>query len=250
MEKNRVGSDPSLLRKYFNLKNEAKMMLEEYYGYDEKHGHYKDGEWVETSRIHHDGIIANLANEAQRIKERSNLGRRFMDRTFANFDKRRDPQAFDICNRYANRENLFSEKRNSLLIFGQVGSGKTHLSAAIANDFASKGIPTLFGTFIDHLEHIREEFESAGANAYLTDMKSMMVLVIDDLGKEKKTEWTQQVLFDVINYRYEHLLPVIITTNFNTDELANYVGHPIWSRLFEMSNAVYTQGGDRRMESK
>ena len=228
---------------------EAKVMLEEYYGYDLKRGKYVDGEWVTTYKEHHDGIITNLANEAQRVRERSNLGKRFMDRTFANFDKRRDPIAFSACNAYANRENLFSEKKNSLLILGNVGSGKTHLSASIANDFASKGIPTLFGTFIEHLDHIRSEFESAGANEYLTDMKTMMVLVIDDLGKEKKTEWTQQILFSVVNYRYEHLLPIIITTNFTLDELANYVGHPIFSRLYEMSNAVETQGGDRRMEA-
>lgn len=227
---------------------EAKMMLEEYYGYDIKHGHYDDnGKWIETSREHYDGIITNLANEAQRIKERSNLGARFMNRTFANFDKRKDPQAYDACRSYANAEELFSKKKNSLIIFGDVGTGKTHLSASIANDFAEKGIPTLFGTYIEHLEHIKSEFNSAGANEYLTDMKTMMVLVIDDLGKEKKTEWSQQVLFDVINYRYEHLLPVIITTNFGADELAQWVGHAVWSRLYEMSNGVATQGGDHRM---
>ena len=248
MEKSKTGSNRFLVRKYYDAMMEAKTMLEEYYGYDKTSGHYVDGEWVETYREHVDGIITKKANEAQRIKERSNLGKRFMDRTFANFDKRRDPQAFNACNAYANRENLFSEKKNSLLIFGNVGSGKTHLSAAIANDFTSKGIPTLFGTFIEHLEHIKSEFDSARANAYLSDMKTMTVLVIDDLGKEKKTEWSQQVLFDVINYRYEHMLPVIITTNFDASELANYVGHPIWSRLYEMSNAVETQGGDHRME--
>jgi DNA replication protein DnaC len=79
-------------------------------------------------------------------------------------------------------------------------------------------------------------------------MKRVMVLVIDDLGQEKQTEWTRQILYDVVNYRYEHRLPIIITTNFTEDGLANYVGHPVWSRLYEMCDAVHTSGGDHRME--
>ena len=251
LAQSRPDIDPCEVRRIYLAIQEAKMMLEEYYGYDERHGKwaYKDDgsrEWVETACIHHNGIITKCANEAQRLKERMNLGKRFSDRTFSNFDKRRDPDAFNACSAYANDEDLFSKKCNSLIIFGSVGTGKTHLSASIANDFASKGIPTLFGTYIEHLEHIRNEFESAGANAHLNDMKKTMVLVIDDLGKEKRTEWTQQVLFDVINYRYEHLLPVIITTNFDVDGLANHVGAAIWSRLYEMSGSIVTSGTDYR----
>lgn len=251
MAKSRNGANSPEARQHFLKMTEAKQMLEEYYGYDTKRGHYEQNEygereWVETTLEHHDGIITVLANEALRIKERSNLGKRFADRTFANFEKRRDPQAYNQCLAYSNRENLFSEKRNSLMIFGPVGSGKTHLSASIANDFAERGIPTLFGTYSEHLEHIKDEFDSAGANEYLRDMKTMMVLVIDDIGKEKQTEWTQQILFDVVNYRYEHLLPIIITTNFSAEQLAEYVGHPVWSRLYEMSNGVTTAGSDYR----
>jgi DNA replication protein DnaC len=232
---------------------EAKVMIEEYFGYYKVRGHYEtqpDGskEWIVESKEWVDGIITNLANEAQRVKERTGLGKRFMDRTFANFDKRRDKTAFEQCWAYANDTELFSKKRNGLIISGYVGSGKTHLSASIANDFAEKNIPTLFGTFIEHLEQIRAEFESAGANDYLQDMKSAMVLVIDDLGKEKRSEWTQQVLFEVVNYRYEHQLPIIITSNFTDSELANYVGQPIFSRLSEMCSSVRTNGGDYRME--
>ena len=232
---------------------EAKVMIEEYFGYNKARGHYEtqsDGskEWIVDSMEWVDGIITNLANEAQRVKERTGLGKRFMDRTFADFDKRRDKTAFEQCWAYANDTELFSKKRNGLIISGYVGSGKTHLSASIANDFAEKNIPTLFGTFIEHLEQIRAEFENAGANDYLQDMKSVMVLVIDDLGKEKRSEWTQQVLFEVVNYRYEHQLPIIITSNFTDSELANYVGQPIFSRLSEMCSSIRTNGGDYRME--
>ncbi len=226
-------------RKYFELMNEAKTMLKWYHGETSTDA---DGRVTYSDR----GLIKKMLNEAQRLKEHSNLGARFMNRTFGNFEVKRDPHAYQQCKAYAEREMLFSDKRNGLLVLGGVGSGKTHLAAAIANSFTDKGIPVLFGTFSDHLEHIREEFDIGGKRQYLSMMKNTPVLVLDDVGKEKKTEWSSQIMFDVINYRYEHLLPVILTTNFDTDGLANHVGNAVWSRLYEMCGGVETSGKDFR----
>lgn len=215
--------DSSQWRLTFRRMTDAKIMVEWYQGY-----------------------VKKLAGEAQRLKERSNLGARFMNRTFANFDRRKDPSAFNACSAYAERDGLFGDRRNSLLILGGYGSGKTHLAAAIANNLVDKGIPVLFSTFSEHLEHIREEFDKDGQRKYLSMMKNTAMLVIDDIGKEKQTEWTQQILFDVINYRYEHLLPFVITTNMNEEELGNYVGGAVYSRMCEACTAVKTSGKDNR----
>lgn len=235
-----IDTSHSLWRQTYLLRNEAKMMLEWYQGYEDKDNF--------GNPIHIGGIIQKLAGEAQRLKEASNLGERFSSRTFGNFDPRRDKTAFDACRNYANNELVFRSKKNSLLLFGGVGSGKTHLAAAIANTFIDRSIPVLFATFSSHLGEIRDEFDHTGQRKYLSMMKNTPVLVIDDLGKEKKTEWTQQILYDVVNYRYEHLLPIIITSNFDTDSFANYVGEAVWSRLYEMSGAVTTAGKDYRQE--
>lgn len=208
-------------------------MLEWYQGYE------KDG-------VHVSGLIQKLANEAQRLKESSNLGARFSNRTFGNFDPRKDQNAFNVCRNYANDEGIFSRKRNSLMLMGGVGSGKTHLAAAIANTLIDRGIPVLFGTYSEQLEKIKEEYDQTGQKKHLSMMKNTPMLVLDDIGKERKTAWTQQILFDVVNYRYEHLLPIIITTNFDADGLANHCEEAVWSRLYEMSSAVITSGKDYR----
>jgi DNA replication protein DnaC len=77
-------------------------------------------------------------------------------------------------------------------------------------------------------------------------MKTVPMLVLDDVAREKQSDWTRQILFDVINYRYEHMTPTIITANLSLDALGNYLGRDIFSRLYETSVAVETRGGNYR----
>lgn len=217
---------------------EAKIAIEWYLGHEETDAYgnkYRVG-----------GELNRLLSIAQKLRERSDLGARFLDRTFDNFDRTLDPHAYQKAIGYAHDDNLFKNKKNGLIILGNVGSGKTHLAAAIANDFVDRGIKALFGTFQTHLENIKSEFERTGRNRELAKIKAVSILVIDDLGKEHKSEWTQSILYDIVNYRYEHLLPTIITTNFNDTELANYCEHAVWSRLGEMCSGIKMSGGDYR----
>ena len=233
-----ISTGSSLWRQIFSAKSEAKIMLEWYQGYEQKDSHGN------TCRF--SGLIQKLANEAQRLKESSNLGERFSNRTFGNFDPRHDQAAFNACRDYANNNNLFRVKRNSMLLMGGTGSGKTHLAAAVANTLTDRGVPTLFGTYSEHLERIKEEFDHTGMKEYLSKLKNTPMIVLDDIGKERRTEWSMSVLFDIVNYRYEHYLPIIITTNYDLDTFANYVGSAIFSRLYEMSVAIATAGKDYR----
>jgi len=232
------GRDSSLRRKAISDIGDAKIMLEWYHGYDTKDSF--------GNPTHIPGAIQKLAGVAQRLKESSNLGARFMNRTFGNFEVRRDKNAYTKCLAYSNRENLFEDNRNSLLIFGGYGTGKTHLAAAIANALIDRSIPVLFGTYSDHLEHIREEFDRNAERRYLSMMKNTPMLVLDDVGKEKQTDWSNQIMFDVVNFRYEHKLPFILTTNMSEEGLGNYLGGAIYSRMCEMCTAVTTGGKDYR----
>ena len=220
---NKSRRDSSLMHKAIRKYNDAKIMLEWYHGYDTTDSL--------GNRVHINGTIQKLAGEAQRLKESSNLGARFENRTFGNFEVRKNPTAYNSCVSYSNREDLFSANRNSLLIFGGYGTGKTHLAAAIANALIDRGIPVLFGTFADHLEKIREEFDKTGQRRYQSLMKNTSMLVLDDVGKERLTDWAKEILFNVINYRYEHKLPFVLTTNYSENQLGNYIGGAVYSRM-------------------
>lgn len=180
---------------------------------------------------------------AERLRREANLGARFARRTFETFDRTRNPEAYAKCLAYA--EHYADSERNSLLIVGNYGTGKTHLAAAIANRLMENGIPVMFNTFSGHLNALKLEF-NGGRSTYLEQMQKIDMLILDDVGKEKQSEWSQSIMFDVINYRYEHLLPFVMTTNLINKDLGNYLGGAIWSRVCEMCSGVKVIGDDQR----
>jgi DNA replication protein DnaC len=105
---------------------------------------------------------------------------------------------------------------SSLVLAGYVGTGKTHLAAAIVQGVLLQGRNALFISAIGYLEHLKSTFETSRAELY-TEMvnhtKSVSCLAIDDFGAEKPSEWTIERLYDVINTRIERKLQTIITTN-------------------------------------
>lgn len=121
-----------------------------------------------------------------------------------------------------------------LMFQGQVGSGKTHLSAAIANNLISNGIDVLFLVVPDFLDEMRMSYGNLGEfdeTAMMDNAKKAQVLILDDLGMHNFSEWTKNKLFTLINYRLNNQLPMIITTNMKMEDLKELVGERITSRI-------------------
>ena len=116
-------------------------------------------------------------------------------------------------------ENLASGK--GLTLVGDVGTGKTMVAVAIANEAASLGISARFLTVTD-LQGRMRDFPSAPET--MRDLKRSGVLVLDDFGQERVSEWAASVLFDLIDSRYQAKLSTIFTTNFGASQLrAHYL---------------------------
>ena len=169
--------------------------------------------------------------EAQRreeIRERlknSGMKKRFLARTFANFvtDTAGRKAAYRTAKEYADNFAAHSANGDGLYIEGTFGTGKTHLAAAIAIQLMESGHKVIFKTADDLLADIKATFDSNGwsdTERKVTDrFKQCELLVIDDLGKEQATDWSTAQLYGIINDRYENQKPVIITTNFNENDL-------------------------------
>ncbi|MEZ7004909.1 ATP-binding protein [Streptomyces sp. AD55] len=135
----------------------------------------------------------------------------------------------------------------SLLIAGPTGTGKTHQAYGAVRALLSRGVRLRWEatTTADLYARLRPR---AGHDAE-RDLQSLArspLLLLDDLGAAKTSEWTEELTYRLINHRYEHLLPTLITTNLPTAELRTTLGDRVASRLAEMTERVVLTGPDRR----
>ncbi|NPV75616.1 MAG: ATP-binding protein [Anaerolineae bacterium] len=102
-----------------------------------------------------------------------------------------------------------------ILLMGGYGCGKTHLAAAIANFAVSMAVPTLFLTVPDLLDWLRYAYgaEDISFEQRFEEIRSIRLLVLDDLGTQNTTAWAQEKLFQILNYRYVNRLSTVLTTN-------------------------------------
>lgn len=197
--------------------------------------------------------------KAERQMAESGMKARFLARTFENFyiDTPGRAKAYRISKEYADNFAAHSANGDGLYIEGTFGTGKTHLAAAIAIQLMEQGKIVIFKTADDLLRDIKATFDESGREEQkvLARLKGCDLLVIDDLGKEQATDWSTAKLYSIINDRYECQKPIVITTNFNEDDLVavespkGVGGHrirAILSRLHEMCRLMTMNWQDWR----
>jgi DNA replication protein DnaC len=143
-----------------------------------------------------------------------------------------------------------------LLYMGGCGVGKTHLSASILRGLAEKGVPCLFYEFGSLLKEIQNSYNPVSQTSELKVLAPIFeaeVLVLDELGASKSTDWVRDTMMQVINTRYNDRKLTIFTTNYldarrtqAEETLEDRIGVRLRSRLFEMCKTVLVDGDDYR----
>lgn len=105
-----------------------------------------------------------------------------------------------------------------LALVGPVGSGKSHLAAAVANAYGERG-EVAYASTPAMLRYIRAGFADRTADARLEDLIAVDLLVLDDIGAEQLTGWSEPLVYDLLNARYLAERPTVLTTNLTRDEL-------------------------------
>ncbi len=176
-----------------------------------------------------------------RLRKYSGLEARLLQSmTFDSFKKRGnllpEPQE-NLAEAYRLALDFAKAPENWLVFAGVNGCGKTHLAAAIANYRLKEGKPVKFVVVPDFLDHLRSTFSPESPVSYdqvFEEVKNAPLLILDDLGKQSTTPWAQEKLYQIINYRYNHQLPTVVTTNCALDEIDS----PISSRLSDPKISV------------
>jgi DNA replication protein DnaC len=144
-----------------------------------------------------------------------------------------------------------------LLLMGPVGVGKTHLSVAILRDLIEKkGAPGLFyesGTLLKEIQNSYNPISQTSELKVLAPVFEAEILVLDELGASKPTDWVRDTMMQIINTRYNDKKLTIFTTNYldtrraeRDETLEDRIGVRLRSRLYEMCKTVMIEGEDYR----
>ena len=146
--------------------------------------------------------------------------------TFDNFDHKRlelpSEQRQNLRQAYSLAVEFARSPEGWLIFQGVNGCGKTHLAAAIANYRLAQGKSVLFVVVPDLLDHLRSTFSPDSKISYdefSEKLKETPLLILDDFGEQSATPWAQEKLYQLINYRYNARLPMVVTTCLSLDEI-------------------------------
>lgn len=137
-----------------------------------------------------------------------------------------------------------------LFITGPVGSGKTFISACIYNELKNQSEDVIFYVVPELLEKSKEiMFDDNRKDNFINSVKNTSVLILDDLGAHNYTAWTTNQLYLLLNYRLNHMLPTVITTNLGFNDIEMYLNERIASRILELCK-IYNLKTDKDIRYK
>lgn len=169
--------------------------------------------------------------------------------TFEN-DDRRNPKLSDAMQNYVKNFTDFKREGRGLLLYGPVGTGKTYFAACIANGLIDEGYSVKMTNFARLTNQIQGMYE--GKQEFIDSLNKYTLLIIDDLGAERKSEFMQEQVYNIIDARYRSGLPFIITTNLTADELKkpqDVSYSRIYDRILERCFPVNVNGTSRRRQN-
>ena len=149
---------------------------------------------------------------------------------------------------YVDRWNKMRSENIGLLLWGDVGTGKSYFAACIANALFELGVSVRMTNFSAILNDL---FSCDDKNEYINKLNESSLLIIDDLGIERDTEYALEQVYNIIDARYKSNKPLIVTTNLSLTELKNPVdtAHKrIYDRVLEMCVPIRFNGENIRCE--
>ena len=194
--------------------------------------------------------------EIERLQKSSLLGDRYKNVRFEKTklgDNKQFDEAFKRCKNYCDISSQVLENGYGIYLYGDSGTGKTHLTACMVNELIKQHRPVLFTNFFEISQFIRGTFKSSKdteANM-IEKISNIDFLFIDDIGTEKvvkngEDNWLQEKIFEILNKRYNNKKPTIFTSNYSLEELIVNRGvmEKTVDRILEMSSVILKIEGE------
>ena len=172
----------------------------------------------------------------RQLKEQSLMDERLKKATFSSFvTTEHNARNLKLCRRYAEHFDEMLAKDQGLLMYGPVGTGKTFAAACIANHLLDLSIPVVMTSFVKLLDTM-QSFKDEDS-ALISKLNRAKLLIIDDLGAERSTDFALEKVYNIIDSRYRSKRPIILTTNLSLEEMKQSVDTRymrIYDRIFEL----------------
>lgn len=162
-------------------------------------------------------------------------------------DKTKALSAVKKCKTYVEE---FDIKKPCLLLMGKTGTGKTFFSHCIAKEIISKGYTVLCVTAYRIIDEMTKEAIGESDKSFSNFIQKCDLLIIDDLGTERQTDFAENIFFNIFNERTNLNLPIVVTTNLTANELKLKYGERLVSRMFGNCDGIKMPKEDIRMKIK
>lgn len=183
-----------------------------------------------------------------RLKEASMMDKKYREVTFDKYEVREEnKKVFEMAKKYADRFQDMYKKNQGLLLYGPVGTGKSFTAACIGNYLLNNAKPVIMTSFVKILQDIWENDREA---EYITILNSASLLIIDDLGTERETDYALEKVYNIIDGRVRANKPMIITSNLELNDMMECEDirkKRIYDRILECCYPMYVGGKSFRM---
>lgn len=186
---------------------------------------------------------------AMRALELSNLGAEFAGLRLSSLNG--EPAVRAACRGYVRGWPELRTQGRGLYFHGPVGSGKTHAAAVVANELIETHLTEVLFLNVPELagrlrESLRDEGQDADAALLVGRMRSVELLVLDDLGVERPSTWIGEILYRVIDERWRERRPLLVASPYPPAALGRRYSPQLASRLLGRARSVRVTGRDRR----
>lgn len=228
----------------------------------EKHGHYisycyYDDVYTKCDKCREEKADANRKQQEAAEREQRNIRwmarvfeagipERFKTRTLDTYiidqNSTKQQRIYNFCKDYAANFDTVKNTGRSFLMLGTVGTGKTHLSIGIALEIMKSGHSAIFTSASKIFRAIKDTYSK---NSHQKESEVMEIytqcdlLIIDEVGVQRGSDFEKETFFDVINERYESIRPTIILSNLTIEEIKVFLGERVFDRLRENGGKAF-----------
>lgn len=183
-------------------------------------------------------------HRVEHLRNNSLMKSKYRDARFSTFIKTNENEkVYSVSKKYAEQFDKMLKNNQGILFWGNVGTGKSFSAACIANSLMDNMVTVAMTSFVEILQNLQNA--QVDEAAYLKKFNEVKLLIIDDLGTERSTDYALEKVYNVIDGRYRSKMPLILTTNMTLDEMMRTPDiryKRVYDRIFEMCYPVHVIG--------